>query len=398
MSDAWWLLVGLVVGAGVAFLVLILRKRQEQQHTRQLLEEHATAHANELTATLERVKSAFAALSREALSANSDDFLRLAKTSLEKQSSLAQETLESKKKLIDARLDEVGKGLLNLDRAMQQIEKQRSESHGTLRGQLEKSTQATVRLQETTSKLREALASSKQRGQWGERMAEDVLRLAGFIEGVNYFKQRKLPNGNIPDFSFPLPGNFVVHMDVKFPLDNYLKMLECQEPTQRKALAGQFIKDVRARVKEVTTRSYVDPTMGTVDYMLVFIPNEQIYGFIHETDSVLLDDALRSKVVLCAPLTLYANLAVIRQAVDNFRLEQTSGQILKLLAEFKKQWAKYVESMDRMGDRLESALKEYQKLSGTRTRQLERQLDKIDDLQVLDTGTADETPLVSEDG
>ena len=57
---------------------------------------------------------------------------------------------------------------------------------------------------------------------------------------------------------------------------------------------------------------------------------EQVYGFIHEQDHALLDDALRDKVVFCSPLTLFAVLAVIRQAVDNFRLSQTSHEILEL--------------------------------------------------------------------
>jgi DNA recombination protein RmuC len=80
-------------------------------------------------------------------------------------------------------------------------------------------------------------------------------------------------------------------------------------------------------------------------------------------------------------MTLYAILAVIRQSVDNFRLEQNSRQILQLLAEFRKQWGKYVEVMDGMGRKLGEALTEYEKLVGVRTRQLDRQLDKIDDLR-----------------
>ena len=52
-----------------------------------------------------------------------------------------------------------------------------------------KEAQVTQALSTSTQSLREALANPKARGQWGERMAEDVLRLAGFIEHVNYEKQ-----------------------------------------------------------------------------------------------------------------------------------------------------------------------------------------------------------------
>jgi DNA recombination protein RmuC len=212
-------------------------------------------------------------------------------------------------------------------------------------------------------------------------MAEDVLRLAGFIEGVNYVKQQQIAEGTRPDFTFSLPDNRQVHMDVKFPLANYLKMLDAQDDAARAALGTQFLKDVRARVREVTTRAYINPAEGTVDYVLVFIPNEQVYAFIHERDADLLDDAMRRKVVLCSPMTLYAILAVIRQGVENFRLEQSSRQILDLLGEFGKQWRKYIERMDRMGERLAAALKEYEDLVGVRTRQLDRQLDKVENLR-----------------
>ena len=60
-------------------------------------------------------------------------------------------------------------------------------------------------LSSTTQSFREALANPNARGQWGERMAEDVLRHAGFIEHVNYEKQVVVEGAGIPDFTFLLP-------------------------------------------------------------------------------------------------------------------------------------------------------------------------------------------------
>ncbi len=375
------ILLGVLIAAVVVLIVVTLWRRHEAALAQHLIEETQKQKVEELAILAGELKTAFAALSREALSANTDDFLKLAKTKLEQQTTQGEQALESKKKLIDARVEEMSSKLTRLNDLIQAVEKQRAESHGSLRMQLEKATQATGELRETTGQLREALANPQRRGQWGERMAEDVLRLAGFIEGVNYLKQKQIGEGTRPDYTFTLPGDRCVHMDVKFPLANYLKMLEASDDASRTASASQFLKDVRSRVKEVTTRDYIDPAAGTVDYVLVFIPNEQIYSFIHERDRSLLDDAMRSKVVLCSPLTLYAILAVIRQAIDTFHLEQSSRQILELLAEFKKQWGKYIEGMDAMGKRLDEAVKKYQELVGVRTRQLERHLDKIDDLR-----------------
>ena len=74
-------------------------------------------------------------------------------------------------------------------------------------------------------------------------------------------------------------------------------------------------------------------------------------------------------------------LAVIRQAADNFVLERRSAEILDLLGGFSRQWGSFVDQMDKLGRRLDGAQDDFEALAGTRRRQLERQLDRIDDLR-----------------
>jgi DNA recombination protein RmuC len=95
----------------------------------------------------------------------------------------------------------------------------------------------------------------------------------------------------------------------------------------------------------------------------------------------LIDDALRSKVIFCSPLTLYAILAVIHHAVDNFKLEKTAAHMLSLLGMFNKQWKLFTESFDGLGEKIEAVQKEYTILTTTRRKQLDRQVGKIDDLR-----------------
>ena len=134
-------------------------------------------------------------------------------------------------------------------------------------------------------------------------------------------------------------------------------------------------------IKQVTTRDYINPSENTIDYVIMFIPNEQVFSFINESDTTIMDEALKQKVILCSPFTLYAVLAVIRQAVENFNLEKTASEILKLLGEFSKQWNAYKEKFMLMGERLDAAKKEYDTLVTTRTNMLERPLKKIEDLR-----------------
>jgi DNA recombination protein RmuC len=156
------------------------------------------------------------------------------------------------------------------------------------------------------------------------------------------------------------------------------------------------VRDVRDRVKELTNRGYLDAGDRTVDCLLLFIPNEQVYAFIQEQDAGILEDALRHKIVLCSPLTLYAVLAVIRQSVDNFRLERTSNEILGLLGQFEQQWRLYVESMEAVQRRFEGVHKEFDTLMGRRHRMLERPLDRIATLrQDHELSVVDDDPPVA---
>jgi len=326
------------------------------------------------------MRESFRAISSEALSKNIDDFLKLAGEFLAKQTQVHQKELEKKKELIDQTHGEMKDRLKEVQDLVSRFKEDHRQQFGDISAKLKFHAEQTTRLQETTAHIQTALASSRIRGQWGERMAEDILRLAGFIEGINYRKQKTLESGR-PDYTFLLPQNLIVNMDVKFPFDNYLNYLEAKDDSERQRHKEQFLRDVKARIKEVTTRDYINPAANTIDYVILFIPNEQVYAFINEADSSILDEALKSRVILCSPLTLYAILAVIRQAVDNFNLERTAGQILSLLGMFNKQWGLFIKSMEKMGNRIEDARQEYHTLLSTRRQQLERPLKQIEQLR-----------------
>ncbi len=376
------LILGAVAGALIVLVIGVLYARHAREVAAQLLAENNEQRSRETQLLLDRVRDAFGTLSLDALTRNSNEFLRLANETLARQSLAGQKDLEGKKELIDASLMQIEKDLASVQDMVGGLERDREQKFGEVTDQLRRTAGETERLRETTEHLRRALASRDVRGQWGQRMAEDVLRLAGFVEGINYVKQRAVPGGTtIPDFTFLLPQNRRLNMDVKFPLDNYMLYIEAEAEVDRQAAKRKFLSDVRNRIKEVTGRGYVNPAEQTIDYALVFIPNEQIYAFINENDRTVMDDALRQKIILCSPLTLYAILAVVRQAVDNFNLEQTAAQILSLLGNFGKQWELFVAGFEKMGKRIEDAQSEYQQLISTRRRALERPLKQIEDLR-----------------
>lgn len=172
-------------------------------------------------------------------------------------------------------------------------------------------------------------------------------------------------------------------MDVKFPITHYENYIETEDEFEKEKEKKQFLDDVKGHIKTVAARGYIDPAHGTVDYVLLFIPNEGIYAFIHQSDASILDFALEKHVVLCSPITLYAVLSLIHQSVNNFAIEEKAGEVISILQEFEKQWTNFVESMEKMGRSLDAAKTEFDKLTTTRTRQLEKPLGKIHEIKLI---------------
>jgi DNA recombination protein RmuC len=391
------IIIGVVCGAGIVLVINWLRRREAKEIARELILHSESQKVQDLEALINRIKESFGALSLEALSKNTEEFLKFANETLSKQTQAGEKELEGKKKLIDQTLVVMKGDLQKVQDLVTGFEKDREKKFGELAHQLRSTAEQTGKLQETTSQLRSALASTKARGQWGERMAEDVLRLAGFVEGINYRKQKALETtGTRPDYTFFLPQDLIVNMDVKFPLDNYVRYLEAEGKSDKEKYKSRFLRDVKGRVKEVKTRDYINPEENTVDYVIVFIPNEQVYAFINENDSSVLDEALKLKVILCSPITLYAILAVIRQAVDNFNLEKTATRMLALFGTFNKQWTAFRKSLEKMGKKIDEAQNEFNALNSTRRKQLERPLRQIEDLR-KQKGIVSETSLIEGD-
>jgi DNA recombination protein RmuC len=334
-------------------------------------------------ATAERDAAVAAALEQTAI-LQREQFGALATAAREQTTS----DLAAKKDVIDARLDQVHAEmrteLAKLSEMVTTLGRSSAENFGHVTNSLQAHAEIASTLADSTRALREALANPQARGQWGERMAEDVLRLAGFVENVNYVKQTQIDGGTgRPDYTFPMPKGHALYMDVKFPMASYLRYLEVGTNAERETHLKRFLNDVRLRVKELAKRDYSgESDTPSVDYVLLFIPNEQLTGFIHEHDAGLIDEAMSQKVVLCSPLTLFAFLGVIRQAFDNFMIEQTSDEILQLLGTFSAQWRKYNEQVDSVKKKFDQVDRAFEQLTGPRRRQLEKPLRQLDELRL----------------
>jgi len=427
---------GAVLGLALGFVALVLMRRQ----LRDTFEQASVEQAKRLEQSQAQLKSAFESLAAQALQNNQSSFLELAGVQFSAQSQRYSSELEGKKSLIDSQLSQMSDTLKTVPSELEKNQRQVSEvidkstqslaesnqahlsqlqqradaqtkEHVTkldekelqinrrlgemdaklgrvqeLIGEFEKARESKLgaldeqlkSLTTTTATLQMALADNRARGQWGERMAEDMLQFMGLVEGVNYTKQGTIAAGTRPDFTFRLPNEKSLHMDAKFPLDNYLRYIEAQTEAERNSYSKKFLSDVNQRVTEIKKRDYI--AADTLDCVLIFIPNEQVYRFIHEQDHSVIDSALQQKVILCSPLTLYIVLSVIRQAAQNFNIERRSREIIDIVNEIRGEWDKYTGQMDKLERRFKGMHDDFHALTATRTRQLDRKFVKVDNI------------------
>lgn len=376
-----------VVAAGLAALVVarITATHLSQRAT----EEREVAVTAAVEAVVAQAGQAFLAEREHTLRAAVDSATAVAASKLHDSMAAGSRELDLRTRSFEQQVQHISDALGTLGGLVQQLQKERAEQTGSLVAQLEQVSLTQRSLAEHTDQLRQALASPKQRGQWGERMAEDVLRAAGFREGVNYRRQRAIEGGTIPDFRFLLPRELELRMDVKFPVDNYLRVLEAATDDERSRYTRAFVADVRTHVRGLAGRGYIDHR-DTVDCLLLFIPNEAVYAFLHEADPEVVDVALGQRVVLCSPSTLFAVLAVVRRSVEQFQLERRSDEILRCLGGVTSEWDKLTGAIEKVGRQLDQVHKSFHDdLNGTRRRVFQRRLDEIEALQ-----SASERPVL----
>jgi DNA recombination protein RmuC len=308
-----------------------------------------------------------------------EQILQTARSQMEISQGEAVSQLELRKQAIEHTVAGLKEELGKYQQLLRESQGDHARKFGNLENELKNASVATQRLAETTIKLNNILGNVKLRGQWGERMAEDIIRYAGLIENINYHKQNVNAAATKPDYTFLLPQGHCINMDVKFPLDNYLQMVNAQEGLQKDAYEKDFIRNVKDRIKEIQSRDYINPAENTLDFVLLFIPNEQVFGLIQEKMPDMMDFALKQKVVLCSPFTLYAMLSVVRQAHEHFRFEKDLKKIIDIIESFGKDYELFKNRFADLGSLIDKLSGQYADIADKSFKKLDGKIQRIAD-------------------
>jgi DNA recombination protein RmuC len=284
--------------------------------------------------------------------------------------------LSNKKDAIEKMVKQVMDELVKNQNKLESAEKDRVGSFNGLREAIENNQRLTQQLKSTADALKNVLSNNQMRGAFGEKVAEDLLKQSGFVIGTDYTKQESTGHSR-PDFTIYLPDKTKINIDSKFPYSNLVKMSETDEDGQKKQYLKLFEQDIKKKIADVTGRDYINPEDNTVDFVVVFIPNEMVFSFIYEKFPNMLEEAFGKKIVFAGPFSFTAILRMVRQAYDNFHYQKNIQGIITQIKIFEKEFVKFNEEFAKLGNKIEATAKQFNQVNTTRNHKLLRCVDKI---------------------
>ncbi len=309
------------------------------------------------------------ALTERTASVAAAEAARMAKAELETRSRSSADLMAQQQKNFSRTAEQIGKQMAGIQQDLVSRQSSWSQQFGQV-------SETLAKLGGTTESLTNMLNSSGQKGSWGERVAEDILRAVGMKEGVSYEVRKRLPGGQIPDFAFKLPRGQLLCMDSKLPFDSYRGYQEAPEP-EKERHRREFFNTVRGHVRSLSAKSY-----GDAGLVLMFIPLESMYSFIWESEHAVLDYAFERKVMLCGPSNLFAILTLVREANVAFALEKTGDQVLEILNLVKREWMDTQTVIGVLQTHVKNADKKVDEITGRRYQAMDRVFAQIDAVRI----------------
>lgn len=260
-----------------------------------------------------------------------------------------------------------------LDERMHQsnenLKYQSSESHKLIREitreitEVKETGKQVMGFTEQLEELQQMLRNPKSRGILGEYYLETLLK--NTLPTGSYQMQYPFPNGEIVDAAVFVKDK-IIPIDSKFSLENYNRISDATDPTEKDRLEKLFLNDLKNRIVE--TSKYIRPADGTMDFAFMFIPHEAIYydlivnkiGTItEETENLIQRAASKYKVIIVSPTSFLAYLQTVLQGLKALQIEEKAVEIQKRVGELGKHLETFYDYHDKLGKNLGTVVNQY---------------------------------------
>ncbi len=227
---------------------------------------------------------------------------------------------------------------------------------------LDETNKRVVNVADELKTLQNVLQNPKQRGVLGEYYLTQVLE--NVLPPERFKLQHKLGKDKdghdlICDAVIVLDKGKMLPVDSKFSLENYNRVIETTDKTQRDVHIKAFKQDLKNRIDE--TSKYILPGEGTMDYAFMFIPSEAIYydllinkiGTANTSARDLIEYAFREKgVIIVSPTTFMAYLQTVLQGLRGLQIEEQAKEIQQRVGELGRHINTYEQLMQKLGGSL----------------------------------------------
>jgi DNA recombination protein RmuC len=274
---------------------------------------------------------------------------------------LLQQQIQELTRTMDQRLGESSRSI------QESMQRQLSESNKIVGDVTEKLTQLgetnkqVISFTEQLRQLQDVLKNPKQRGVLGEYYLETVLQ--NVLPPGSFKMQYAFENGEIVDAAVFVKDK-VIPIDSKFSLENYNRMIEAHEPSEKERMRKDFINDLKLRIQE--TAKYIRPAEKTTDFAFMFIPSEGIYydllanpAALGSEENMIQRAAGKHKVIIVSPTSFLAYLQTVLQGLKALEIEEKAIDIIKNVERLGTHIAKYEDFYQKLGNTLATTVNHY---------------------------------------
>ncbi|HET9094249.1 MAG TPA: DNA recombination protein RmuC [Solirubrobacteraceae bacterium] len=359
--SALWLLVGVIVGAGVTVLIMRERIRALRQTQEQLQAGQA------------QLSDSFKAMSAEALDASMRQLTELARTQLQSTQTEAKGELERRQLAVEQLVRPLRDQLQRVDQQLLALNQERHQSQGMLAERMRQLAEANEKLRSETGALVTALRKPNTRGQWGQMQLRKVVELAGMVRHCDFNEQASFAGEEQtlrPDMVVNLPGGKHVIVDAKAPLQGILDAYEAPDEPARVEALQAHARLLRRHVKQLADKAYWQGMESAPDFVVLFLPGEHLYGAALDADPTLIEDAMARRVLIATPTTLLALLHSVGYGWQQERVAESAQAISDLGRELHGRLAKLSALIQTLGKRLNSTVNAYNETVGSYERRV----------------------------